>query len=147
MQPFIFQPGNWLGQGQITFNDSPSIIQYYTKWIVREADEGVHYCEQRVERQGIKEPLCNLYKFSVLIENAFLVELESSILGSISGQGSIENRNITWEFKNPTPFEDTLGFSGYEKYIIQENDKYLLRAEYCSGEHITKIEGHLWRKD
>ncbi len=147
MHQFIFSSGEWLGQGQLTFSDSPNKMYFYTKWQITEAANGVILCQQFIERQGIESDLLiNLYRFSNINEGIFDIALESELLGSVQGKGKYTNALISWEFMTPMSFNDTSGFKGIEEYQIEEKGGYLLKAVYDSEGHLTMVNGQIWKK-
>jgi hypothetical protein len=61
-------------------------------------------------------------------------------------EGLVDTERISWRYLQPIPYEGAEGFSGSEEYVMQSENDYLLRAEYCSGDHRTFIIGHIWKK-
>ena len=31
-QPFLFEPGLWIGEGHVQFSSSPEQVKFYTRW-------------------------------------------------------------------------------------------------------------------
>jgi hypothetical protein len=141
-ESFIFIPGTWIGEGKITFSASPEFIKFYTKWQITEIEPGKLKAVQAVEMQGVEEHVVNVFTFYDITPTTFSVELENSIVGTITGSGIRESETIAWEFRG------TLStFEGFEVYERQENGDYSLHAEYASMDQFrTIIEGLIWRK-
>ncbi len=138
---FIFTPGQWLGEGHVTFSSSPERLRFFTKWIITKAENGVIDCQQRVELEGREEDVFNHLIFSNLQPNGFNVELTNDEVGTIKGKGIIREATIAWEFL------DTPESEGFEVYELQSNGDYTLHAEYLSSEHFRNIiDGRIWKK-
>jgi len=146
--PFIRSPGEWIGQGKITFSNSSEVIRYYTKWIVFPEKDSIIRCEQFVEKEGIPEPICNSFLFSDISSDAFSVILSNEDISSVSGQGLINDRIIAWEFhhQNPSADEEEISLEGIEVYTLQDGGDYLVHAEYMSEMMRTIIDGRIWKK-
>lgn len=144
---FLLHPGVWIGQGKITFNESPDFVRIYTKWIVQEAEEGIIRCEQQVVPQSETEPMHNHFCFSEFTPASFLVELRSQIVGIVNGHGTIEPETISWEFKRQLDGNPSAGLEGFEVYKLQDNGEYFFHAEYTSlGTFRSIVNGRLWKK-
>lgn len=138
---FLFNPGNWIGEGRVTFNVSPEVIRFYTKWTLEKKGETEIKASQEVEMQGTEPNMFNSFQFSNISENSFDVYLENELLGKITGKGVIDKKTIAWEFHG------TGGLEGFEVYELQENGDYMLHAEYASPDQFrTIIDGRLWEK-
>ena len=138
---FIFTPGEWIGEGKITFTVSPDRLRFYTKWIVKPDEMGIISCQQQVEMEGREENLINDFILLNITETAFAIELSNGLLGTIQGKGIIDPKTIAWEFRNHPDFE------GFEVYELQHNGDYLLHAEYASAENFrTIVDGRIWKK-
>lgn len=138
---FIFQPGQWIGEGRVTFSASPERLRFYTKWDIHGAVKGIIKGKQVVEMEGGDEHLFNHFIFSEVQPESFQIELTSDLLGTVRGKGIIEPKTIAWEFRGNPEFE------GFEVYEIQENGDYMLHAEYCSSDQFrTIIDGRVWKK-
>lgn len=139
---FIFQPGIWLGEGKITFSIASDASRFFTKWTIEKATE--HHkilAQQTVEMPENDRPMHNLFAFKNITENSFIIELENELIGSISGKGVIDGKTIAWEIREKE------GFEGFEVYELQNEQEYILHAEYASSPHIrTIIDGRLWKK-
>lgn len=138
---FIFSPGQWIGEGRISFSASPEHVRFYTKWIIDETKEGCIRCEQEVEIEGGLENVHNYFQFEEILNNNFQVELKNDLLGTVKGKGLIDIQTIAWEFRGHTNFE------GFEVYELQENGDYMVHAEYASPDLFrTIIDGRVWKK-
>lgn len=138
---FLFKPGRWVGAGRITFSGSPEFIRFYTSWTIDPVDEREISGWQRVEMQGGDDFLSNHFLFHTFEANHFKVELENSLFGKVQGGGIIDAKTIAWEFRGNNVVE---GFEIYEK---QENDDYMLHAEYVSTDFFrSTIDGRIWYK-
>lgn len=138
---FIFQPGNWIGEGKITFSASPERLRFYTKWIIEPMESGLILCRQQVEMEGREENLHNNFEISHLQPLQFSIKLNSELMGALEGKGLIDSKTIAWEFRGEQDFE------GFEVYELQENGDYMLHAEYMSTEQFrTIVDGRIWKK-
>jgi hypothetical protein len=143
MQPqdFIFTSGIWLGEGKISFSNSPEFIKFYTKWEIAEESPKVVKAVQVVEMQGVEEHVINIFRFKDITPTSFSVSLENILVGTITGTGLRAERLIAWEFRGKSAIE------GFETYEQQENGDYFLHAEYGTPDQFrTIIEGLIWRK-
>jgi hypothetical protein len=134
-------PGIWLGQGQILIHDLGQTLRYYTRWIVKEAENGVIYCDQEVEVQDFPEKSHNYYAIAEISHHSFVIQLESSTLGQVQGKGIIRDTVIAWEFN-----QQGQACTGFEIFEKTEDDRYITRAEFghdAAGN--TLITGVLWR--
>lgn len=152
---FIFEPGVWIGAGQVTFSISPDLLYFRTRWDImyREEDE-LFQCSQRVEVVG-GDQMVNV--FSVLVAPtllkqldttekypeegiAFEITLQNALLGIFAGSGVAEDKLVAWEFRSKGALE------GYEVYEKTQEDEYAMRAEYVSGDGSrTSITGKIWK--
>jgi hypothetical protein len=138
---FIFHPGQWIGEGKVTFSISPEILHFYTKWTIETENHHEIHSIQLVEIQGNEPSMQNIFKFLDISSNKFIVNLENDILGNVNGTGIIDPKNIAWEFHGAG------GLEGFEIYELQENGDYLLHAEYTSPDQFrTLIDGRIWKK-
>ncbi len=138
---FIFQPGKWIGEGQVIFTISPDKLHFYTSWEVASISHQVIVSLQQVEIGGLEPAMRNSFIFSNLTENSFDIELENEILGKVKGKGIIAEKKIAWEFHGQGILE------GLEVYDLVENGEYRLHAEYVSTDQFrTIIDGRIWKK-
>lgn len=137
--PFIFQHGNWIGQGNVVLSVSPEKLIFYTKWEVRKEEAGFIFCLQTVELQGETERLENRLIFYDFEDDRFKIILENELVGHVEGQGVYNDKEIAWEYHSEQHFE------GLEVYKLQENGEYLFHAEYISPELFrSTIDGKIW---
>lgn len=143
---FLFTPGRWLGGGKITFSSSNELIRFYTSWAIEEEAESKIFCRQRVEMQQVNETVNNSFLIYDITQNAFKVDLENELFGSVSGAGIFDAETIAWEFHGTTT-QDNL-FEGFEVYNLQEDGDYMVHAEYSSAELFrTIIDARIWMKE
>ena len=64
IQPFIFTPGVWIGEGKITFTTSHQFIKFYTKWQINALSKNEFEAVQIVEMQGVEDHVINKYIFT-----------------------------------------------------------------------------------
>lgn len=147
---FIFEPGIWLGQGKVRIQQSSDFVNVYMKWDFSPADEkGGIACKQYVEREGVKDILCNALYFLPMTPVIFSVELTQDGAEKSSGFGFINAERIAWEYlkKAEETKEIETFLEGHESYILQQNGEYLCQAEFSSGkEYTTHLEGVLWKR-
>jgi hypothetical protein len=138
---FIFQPGQWVGEGRISFSSSPEHLHFYTKWSVLPLAGKEISCEQRVETQGSDNLVLNDFRIFDATPSAFLIELKNEHVGQVVGQGVIDAKTIAWEFRGNHLIE------GFEVYELQDNGDYMVHAEYSSTDQFrTIIDGRIWKK-
>lgn len=137
---FLFEPGVWLGAGQVTFSISPDLLYYRTKWSIVEGQLGSFVCTQTVEIVG-GDQMINVFSVIPKDQHSFNITLENELLGLFSGQGVLEKELIAWEFRETGKLE------GYEVYERTSDDEYSMRAEYISSSDgaRTKIHGKIWK--
>lgn len=144
---FIFSPGEWIGQGKITFSASPAQLRFYTKWLISERKENEISAEQIIEQQGEADLMANSFSFTDLTPVSFKISVNSELLGTVIGKGLIDPKTIAWEFRQAMNPDREEPFEGFEVYELQEGGDYLLHAEYFSGqEYRTIIDGRIWKK-
>lgn len=138
---FLFSPGQWIGEGRVTFSTSPEHLRFYTKWSIEKGPQGNFNCQQHVEMESGQDHVFNTFLISHITSDSFVIELHNEILGKISGKGVIDPQTIAWEFRGHNEFE------GFEVYELQDNGDYMLHAEYSSTEQFrTIIDGRIWKK-
>lgn len=139
---FIFNPGQWVGEGRITFSASPELVRFYTSWWIEKPDEkGGIRCQQRVEMQGSEETVNNNFFVNDVTPAKFKIELENDLIGKVQGLGVIDAKTIAWEFRG------NAGLEGFEVYELQDNGDYMLHAEYSSPDQFrTIIDGRVWKR-
>jgi hypothetical protein len=135
---FLFTPGNWVGEGTVTFSASPEQLYFITKWAIHSSGEEGIACNQEVRMEGTDEPVLNYFKIFDLTPTNFKISLKNDILGEVSGTGIIDKRTIAWEFRGQ------IGFQGYEVYEMEGEGLYKFHAEYASPDQFrTIIDGHI----
>lgn len=140
---FLLTPGAWLGQGHIQLNMVAEELDFVTKWnISPSATDGRIECVQEIQVKGLSDMMHNQFNIFDWSQGEFQVELENPALGKIQGKGLINDKIIAWEFR----VED-IGFEGFEFYEKQDDDTYLMRAEYATDDQFrTLIQGKIWKK-
>lgn len=141
LHDFIFQSGQWIGEGKISFSSSPEHLHYYTKWMNAPLEDTQIHCVQKVETQGNSDQVINNFRFFEITPISFKVELKNEHVGKIVGFGVIDAKTIAWEFRGNNQIE------GFEVYELQENGDYMVHAEYSSTDQFrTIIDGRVWKK-
>lgn len=141
MHEFIFQTGQWIGEGKISFSSSPEHLHFYTKWMIAPSLDKQIHCQQKVETQGSSDLVFNDFRITDLTEKDFKIELKNEHVGKVFGKGIIDPKTIAWEFRDNNMIE------GFEVYEIQENGDYMVHAEYSSTDQFrTIIDGRIWKK-
>lgn len=142
--PFIWQPGEWLGEGVITFSEASDRLRFYTRWEIKPEENGVIAALQSIEVESVPEKMENSLLFADFDGGRFSVELDNQLLGCIYGSGLVDGEVVGWEFRA----DDQQGVEGFEVYELQEGGDYSMRAEYVSADQFrTIIEGRVWKAD
>jgi hypothetical protein len=142
MHHFLFETGEWLGEGQITLTASSDVLRFRTKWIIALTTEGDISCTQIVEVIG-GDRIENRFVIEKEEEGAesFAVTLENEAIGTAAGKGIIDGETVAWEFRS-APVLD-----GYEIYERIGPNEYAMRAEYLADDLTrTQINGRIWRR-
>lgn len=136
----FFKPQIWLGQGKITFSMSDDVLPFYARWTVHEPEEeGEYVYIQEVEVEGMTDKMENRVRIYDFSDHKFCIEMENPLWGKAVGEGLIDHKVISWEFRRQS------GFEGFEIYEVNDNGQYYLRAEYMSPDlYRTHIQGELW---
>lgn len=143
---FLFQPGVWIGEGEIAFPSAKETARFFTRWRVLEYSSEKLICLQEVELQGIQQTNRNEFTLFAFTPKPFTVGhfkivLKNETIGELKGKGIVDPKSIAWELR------DDPGLEGYEVYEKQESGDYLFRAEYVSGDEAhTLIQGKIWLK-
>jgi len=138
---FIFSPGEWLGEGTISFSASPEKIRFYTRWVIEKEEKGGIRSFQEVEMEGVEDHVHNSFRFFDKGDKGFKVELRNNLVGIATGKGIINEKTLAWEFHGHNEIE------GYETYKLLSNGDYELHAEYASADLFrTIIDGRIWQK-
>jgi hypothetical protein len=138
---FPFEPGEWLGEGTITFTASPEKLSFYTSWTIQDGDNALLLCTQNVEVDGSPEKMCNNFLIKKKSEADFDISLSNALIQDVKGCGVIDENCVAWEFELQKDFE---GFEVYEK---SHSNEYNMHAEYLSSDQFkTIIDGRIWKK-
>ena len=142
---FLFEEGQWVGEGKISFSATPSFLKFYTRWVIQherqEPERSTIRCTQQIEMQGDQDQISNQFIISTINDQSFNVELQNELIGYVSGTGIIDPQKIAWEFRGHPNFE------GFEVYELQENGDYMFHAEYSSPDQFrSTIDGRIWEK-
>ena len=139
---FIFKPCQWIGEGIITLNMVEEKLNFFTKWTISEPDfAGKIQSVQELQITGISENMRNELTFLDFAENKFSVEMENLNIGKVVGAGIYDEKMVGWEFK-----ENDLNFEGFEVYHLQNDNSYLMHAEYVTSDQFrTQIDGKIWQ--
>jgi hypothetical protein len=137
---FLFEPGEWLGAGQVSFSVSPDILHFRTKWVVTQVDKNRFHSTQTVEIVG-GDRIVNIFEVIPQDKGNFDIVLDNELLGTFKGKGIIEDHLVAWEFREKGTFE------GYELYKKVNETEYTLHAEYLSSDQArTLIRGRIWKR-
>lgn len=140
LRHFLFQPGEWIGNGHISFTISPDVLHFRVKWSVTSTKENFFRCIQLVEIVD-GDQIINSFDVEPKSAEDFAITIENELLGTFTGRGLIEDQLISWEFRNKGVFE------GYEVYEKSDHG-YDFHAEYLSSDQArTSIHGKIWKKD
>jgi hypothetical protein len=141
---FLLTPSAWLGQGKIQLNMVSEELGFFTRWNAENADgSGRIECLQEIQVKGLSDIMHNEFLIYNLNANGeFSIDLENQALGRITGTGLINEKVIAWEFR-----VEEIGFEGFELYEKQDENNYLMRAEYATNDQFrTLIQGRLWKQ-
>jgi hypothetical protein len=140
---FLLTPGSWLGQGHIQLNMVAEELAFVTKWSIGQNDAGGRIeCVQEIQIKGLSDIMHNQFNIFDLNSGEFQIELENDALGTITGKGLINEKVIAWEFRI-----EEMGFEGFEFYEKQDEQNYLMRAEYATADQFrTVIHGKVWKQ-
>lgn len=142
--PFLLQPSAWLGQGKIQLNMVSEELGFFTKWNAAAPDgDGRIECFQEIQVKGLSDIMHNEFLiYNVNHAGEFAIDLENQALGRITGTGLITDKVIAWEFRVVE-----IGFEGFELYEKQDENNYLMRAEYATSDQFrTLISGRVWKQ-
>ena len=137
---FIFNPGNWAGEGKILLNMVEEELIFNTNWNVQTRDfAGKVECLQDIQVQGLSENMRNQLTFYDFQNNTFAVDMENQNVGRIVGTGVYDDQLIGWEFRN-----NGMNFEGFETYHLQPDGSYLMHGEYVTSDQFrTQIEARI----
>lgn len=136
---FLFESGDWLGTGQVSFTISPDLLYFRTKWRISQPDDEAFHCTQTVEIIG-GDRMVNIFIVKPADLGNFEIILQNELLGVFSGKGVAEEKLVAWEFRQEGTFE------GYEVYERLQPEEYAMHAEYLSADGArTMIRGKIWK--
>ena len=140
---FLLAPNNWLGQGKIQLNMVADELAFFTRWNVSRIDgDGRIECIQEIQVKGLSDIMQNDFLIYNLTNGEFSIELENQAVGKVSGKGLVNDKVIAWEFR-----VEEIGFEGFELYEKQDDQNYLMRAEYATSDQFrTLIQGKVWQQ-
>jgi hypothetical protein len=140
--PFILTPSAWLGEGRIQLSMVEEELGFFTRWNISPPDgTGRIESVQEIQVKGLSDIMLNQFSFFDLTPTTFVIELENQALGKIAGTGLISDKIIAWEFRIPD-----IGFEGFEFYEKENDNTYLMRAEYATRDQFrTLIRGKVWK--
>ena len=142
--PFIFKPGNWLGEGTITLSMLADKLSFFTRWSIPPPDKGGRIeSVQEIQISGFSDVMLNQFSFYEIASKNFTIELENQSLGKVVGQGLVNSEVVGWEFRLPQ-----LGFEGFEFYeLTSDQNTYHMHAEYATNDdQRTVIHGKIWQQ-
>ncbi len=138
---FIFNSGNWTGEGKITLNMVEEELFFNTNWFVQGKDfAGKVSCAQEIQIQGLSENMRNELTFYDFNNKTFFVDMENQNVGRIVGTGVFDEKMIAWEFRG-----NDMNFEGFETYSLQSDGSYTMKGEYVTSDQFrTQIEARIW---
>jgi hypothetical protein len=142
--PFIFNAGNWVGEGKITLNLVEEELVFNTNWAIQGKDfAGKVLCSQDIQIHGLAENMRNELTFYDFGTKEFCVDMENQNVGRIVGTGVYDENRLGWEFRN-----NDMEFEGFETYTKQPDGSYHMHGEYVTSDQFrTKIEARIWEKE
>lgn len=140
---FLLTPSAWLGQGKIQLNMVAEELAFFTRWNSSNVDgEGRIECFQEIQVKGLSDVMHNEFLIYNVNSGEFQIDLENQALGRVTGTGLISEKVIAWEFRIID-----IGFEGFELYEKQDENNYLMRAEYATSDQFrTLIQGRVWKQ-
>ncbi len=140
---FLLSPGCWLGQGNIQLSLVAEELSFATLWNIGSPDsEGRIECTQEIQIKGLSDVMRNQFNIFDMNCGEFQIQLENDALGRVTGKGVINDKIIAWEFR-----VEEIGFEGFELYEKEDEENYLMRAEYATEDQFrTLIRGKVWKK-
>ena len=141
--PFLLNPGSWVGQGNIQLSLVAEELSFATKWnIGGPTSDGKIECIQEIQIKGLADVMHNQFSIFDLSCGEFQIQLQNDALGKITGKGLINDKIIAWEFRI-----EEMGFEGFELYEKEDDENYLMRAEYATEDQFrTLIQGKVWKQ-
>lgn len=136
---FIFIPGLWVGEGEVSFNTSTDVIPFSTKWEVKPKSKNGIECIQEVKMKD-SDPVKNKYLIYEITPKTFALSLENDVVVKAYGKGVFDPQKIAWEFREKPEFQ------GYEVYNKKNDNEYSFHAEFTSTDQfLTLINGIIVR--
>ena len=137
MTHFLFQEGEWIGDGQVFFSTNPEVLCFNTTWSVSSLDKRRFRAVQTV-RVDDREPMINVFTITKEPAGDFQVYLENDSIGVFSGRGVVDESTVAWEFAHYGSLE------GMEIYEQAEEQGYNFHAEYLGEKGLsTTIRGKI----
>jgi len=138
---FIFAPGDWLGEGEVSFSASEERLKFHTLWQVFHNETDPIELRHTVEIVGVPDKVVNKLEVDQLSDSGFRLFLTNDMVDRVEGKGLVEPDKIGWEFRGEP------GFEGIELYTLKEDGSYSVHAEYLSSEQFrTVIDGRIWKR-
>ncbi len=142
LHSFMFSPGKWLGEGKIRLNMVEEELSFFTRWTINQEEDGSIECVQEIQVKGLSEVMSNHFRLSNIHSATFSVFMENHAIGKVEGTGIIDESHLGWEFR-----VKELGFEGFECYEKQEDNSYLMKAEFATVDQLrTTIQGKIWKQ-
>ena len=141
---FLFNPGCWIGEGKIELSALADKMVYFMRWrsLVVDPDFKEFEATQEVQIAGHTDVMYNHFLLSNFDKGRFDLILDNQAWGEVCGHGMVDERFIGWEFKS-----NDLGFEGYEFYELQDDETYIMRAEFVTKDDLrTHIDGKIWKQ-
>lgn len=143
---FLFEPGEWLGYGEVVVSASPEKLRFHVEWKIGAQEASGIKAAQHVDIVG-NEPMTNLFKIAFPEKGRFSIHLVNEAIGSFAGSGIVDSTCVAWEFR-PSQDQGAEGaLEGYEVYERLSRDEYTFKAEYVGSQERTTITGRLWRRE
>jgi hypothetical protein len=138
---FMLLPGKWIGEGKICLNMVEEELIFFTRWTISPEDSGCIECKQEIEVKGLSDLMINYFRITNINSNTFILSMENHAVGKVEGKGVISESRLGWEFR-----DEELGFEGFESYEKQDDDSYLMQAEFSTNDQLrTTIKGKIWK--
>lgn len=133
---FLFNEGEWVGKGAITFALSPDEIPFDIRWNISAIDAERYRAVQRVEMED-QDTMVNVFTVTQQPSGEFQLFLENEVLGVFSGEGICDMKKLAWEFSHP-------GLEGMEVYEKNSDKGYSFLAEYLGNDGMpTTVKGEM----
>lgn len=140
MKHFLFEKGEWLGEGFISFSTSKEKIKFFVKWTIQQEKDSF-VAKQIVELIGINDKVVNQFVITEISSNEFKIKLDNTSNNHLIGQGRYDPQKVAWEFTGNSDLE------GFEIFQLEEDLTYSFKAEYYAmDEFRTIVHGNIWKK-